>query len=37
MKTDTVRDKLLNMVEHLAFEETDTFLRRWWRPKSEPK
>lgn len=32
---DGHRDELANVVEHLAAEESDVLLRRWWRPKTE--
>ncbi len=36
-QTDTVREQLVNLVEHLAAKETDISLRRWWRPNTELK
>ncbi len=36
-QTDTVRDQLVNIVEHLTAKEPDIFLRSWWRPKTELK
>ncbi len=32
---DTVRDKQVKEVEHLAAEEKDIFLMSWWRRKPE--
>ena len=34
-QTDTVRQHLVNIVEHLAAKELDITLRSWWRPKTE--
>ena len=34
-QTDTVKEKLVNVVQHLAAEEPEISLRRWVRPKTE--
>ena len=36
-QVDTVRDKPVNIMEHLATKEEEIPLRRWWRPKMELK
>jgi len=35
--TDTVREQVVNVVEHLAAEEPGVSLRSWWRPNTELK
>ena len=37
VQTDSVREQLVNIVEHLAAKEPKISLRTWWRPKTELK
>lgn len=37
LQTDTVREQLVNLEDHLATEEPDGSLGRWWRPNTEQR
>jgi len=37
LQSDTFTDSLVNIVDYLAAEESDIFLERWRRPKTELK
>ena len=36
-QTDTIRDSLVNIVEHVAAKESNNTIRHWWGPKTELK